>query len=182
MFLEYYILNFGRMRNKLSSPVSRHFPGIHPKGLNKFIKKSVIGNWFPCRELNWILSEYDAVTSKFELTCFVRSSLIMRSLNEFRCNLVFEITVVRWILFRCESGHYNLFWNQVIQWRRVLLKKLLVAHLVKKFKAFYGTRSFINVPTRVLPKVNHGFTSTEHPDVHCIYWFSDVNNEATDDE
>jgi hypothetical protein len=37
---------------------------------------------------------------------------------------------------------------QLTPWRRVLMKKLTVTQLVKKFPAFYGTRRIINVFTR----------------------------------
>jgi hypothetical protein len=33
-------------------------------------------------------------------------------------------------------------------WSRVLLEKLIVIHLVKKFPAFYGTHNFLTVFTR----------------------------------
>jgi hypothetical protein len=36
---------------------------------------------------------------------------------------------------------------------RVLLEKLIVTHLVKKFHAFYGTQKFITVFTRARHRV-----------------------------
>jgi hypothetical protein len=35
--------------------------------------------------------------------------------------------------------------TQLTPWNRVLLEKLIVTQLVKKFPAFYGTRRFITV-------------------------------------
>jgi len=39
--------------------------------------------------------------------------------------------------------------NYLTPWNRILLEKLLVTQLVKKFPAFYGIRKFITVFTRV---------------------------------
>jgi hypothetical protein len=38
--------------------------------------------------------------------------------------------------------------NQLIPWSRILLEKLVVTQLVKKFRTFYGNRRFIIVFTR----------------------------------
>jgi hypothetical protein len=38
--------------------------------------------------------------------------------------------------------------NQLTPWRRVLLEKLIVIQLVKKFPAIYGTQMFITMFTR----------------------------------
>jgi len=42
---------------------------------------------------------------------------------------------------------FTLF-NWLLPWNRVLLEKLIITHLLKKFPAFYGTRKFITVFTR----------------------------------
>jgi hypothetical protein len=40
--------------------------------------------------------------------------------------------------------------NSLSTWSRVLLYKLSVTHMIKKFSSFYGTRRFVTVFTRVL--------------------------------
>jgi len=52
---------------------------------------------------------------------------------------------------------YTLYFlsRQLTPWSRVLLEKLTVTQLVKKFPAFYGTRSFITMFT----KARHLFLS-----------------------
>ena len=46
------------------------------------------------------------------------------------------------------NNNNNKVINQLALWRRILLEKLKIPKLVKKFPAFYGTRSFITVFTR----------------------------------
>jgi len=46
-----------------------------------------------------------------------------------------------------ESGFGNCI-QSLTTWSRVLLEKLMVTHLVKKFPVFYGTRRFITIFTR----------------------------------
>jgi len=48
-------------------------------------------------------------------------------------------------------------------WSRVLLEKLIVAQLVKKFPAFYGTRSFITVFTTA------GYCPYPDPDASSLH-------------
>jgi len=40
-------------------------------------------------------------------------------------------------------------YNKLTPWSRVLLEKLIVTQLVKRFLTFYGTQRFITVFTRV---------------------------------
>jgi hypothetical protein len=41
--------------------------------------------------------------------------------------------------------------NKLTPWSRVFLDKLIVTQLIKKLSAFYGSRRFITVFTRVIP-------------------------------
>jgi len=80
--------------------------------------------------------------------------------------------------------------NKLSPWREILLEKLMVHRLLKKFSAFYGTRRFIAVTTSqsLAPILSH-IPAHASPSYFSInlpfmlrsswwsrpYWFSDRN-------
>jgi hypothetical protein len=54
-------------------------------------------------------------------------------------------------MLRCPASRVHKPVVSLYYWSRVLLEKLTVTQLVKKFPAFHGTQSFIIVFTRAHP-------------------------------
>jgi len=65
-----------------------------------------------------------------------------------RLYLKYQIVVVLWTLQHLNNKTINLKRTYLLTpWSRVLLEKLTVSQLVKKFPTFYGTRRFITTFT-----------------------------------
>jgi hypothetical protein len=79
--------------------------------------------------------------------------------------VLFRVMLMYFVLCKFFTG-WRIKTNSLTPWSRVLLEKLIVTHLVKKFPAFNGTWRFTTVFTRAcqwplsLPRWNQ---STPHP-------------------
>ena len=126
------------------------------KGLtDDFIKRYESGEI--CRlEFVSRVSYRNDMPAKFSLSCAgalprskwngaARNELLLRSWNFFwKCCRKLEFSLLYWTLLYHSINTKNQTYTYLFTaWSRVLLEKLTVSHLVKKFPSFYGIRRFI---------------------------------------
>jgi hypothetical protein len=85
--------------------------------------------------------------------CFNWAPRNESALGEWRYSSTHSLTLA------IDGGEWSASRNWLTPWSRILLQKLIVTQLVKKFPALYGTRRYITVFTRAL----HWFLS-------CVGW------------
>jgi len=107
------------------------------------------GWYLAIRKMKHVHRKLSPKSSFLWLTCFFD--------KYFSCKRFMEIIKFLFIIqIRYKPNHH---YNQLTPWSRVLLEKLTVTQLIKKFLAFYGTRMFITV-----------FKRAGHFLLSCVIW------------